>query len=280
MGLLSRCLTRLMLSAVIMCGTSGCARIFFHPMKEYVMLPSDAAIAFEQIELPHGISAWYLPANGPVRGTILFLHGNAENISTHIGSVYWMPSRGYNVLLLDYPGFGRSEGSPDFDTSLAVLDLGIEWALASHQPKPLFVLGQSMGGALSITALATSQHKTEICALVAESAFATYRGIARDKLNEFWLTHYLPLPLSYIIPETLSPRDYIAKLSPTPVLLVHGTADPIVGSKHSWELYERAHEPKDIWLVPGGPHIGAFRTEAGREKLLNALARFASRCSN
>ena len=89
----------------------------------------------------------------------------------------------------------------------------------------------------------------------------------------------MPLPLSYIIPDGNSPRNYIAEISPIPVLLVHGTADPIVGSDHSWDLYNHAKEPKDIWIVPGGVHTSAFRDEVGREKLLNELARFATQCS-
>ena len=65
---------------------------------------------FSGVELPmHG---WFLPARGPACATILFLHGNAENISTHIGSVFWLPARGFNVFMPDYRGYGASEGAP------------------------------------------------------------------------------------------------------------------------------------------------------------------------
>ena len=62
---------------------------------------------------------------------VLFLHGNAENISTHIGSVYWLPEQGYEVVLLDYRGYGRSEGVPQLGR---MLDDVLPTVLALTQP--------------------------------------------------------------------------------------------------------------------------------------------------
>ena len=61
------------------------------------------------------LHAWFLPAGGTARGTVLHLHGNAANVSNHLPLVAWMPARGYNVLMLDYRGFGKSEGRPTLD---------------------------------------------------------------------------------------------------------------------------------------------------------------------
>ena len=81
-----------------------------------VLTPARIGLAYQDVYLPtpdgvrlHG---WYLPAQGEARGTLLFLHGNAENISTHIASVYWLPAQHYNVLLIDYRGYGESTGTP------------------------------------------------------------------------------------------------------------------------------------------------------------------------
>lgn len=77
------------------------------PMRPLVRTPAAADLEWEDVSLRAAdgtaLFAWFLPVKaGKPRGTILFLHGNAENISTHLGSVWWLPARGYQVLLLDY----------------------------------------------------------------------------------------------------------------------------------------------------------------------------------
>src|SRR5438128_400135 len=65
---------------------------------------------------------WFLPAKGSPLGTILHLHGNAENISTHFAGVAWMPARGFNVFVFDYRGYGASEGQPDLEGAQKDID--------------------------------------------------------------------------------------------------------------------------------------------------------------
>ena len=115
---------RLLLPALLLL-ISGCTHLIFQPLKPHLIDPAQHGIVAEEhyfttkdkVRL-HG---WLLPAQGESRGTLLFLHGNAENISTHIRSVWWLPKHGYNVFLFDYRGYGRSEGNPTLDGSL--LDL-------------------------------------------------------------------------------------------------------------------------------------------------------------
>ena len=66
---------------------------------------------------PDGLKlhGWHLKAKDKSRGTILQLHGNAENISTHVNSVLWLALEGYDVFNFDYRGYGKSEGSPTLD---------------------------------------------------------------------------------------------------------------------------------------------------------------------
>ena len=60
------------------------------------------------------LHGWLLcPRKESPRGTILFLHGNAENISTHVQSVLWIVDAGYEVFAFDYRGYGWSGGKPD-----------------------------------------------------------------------------------------------------------------------------------------------------------------------
>src|SRR5690606_31944598 len=114
----------------------------------------------------------------------------------------------------------------------------------------------------------------DIRALVVESAFSSPRAIAQEKLAGFWLTwpfQWLPrLTLS----DAYSPLGAVARVSPIPLLLVHGEEDDIVPIAHAERLYEAAPEPKELWRVPGG-HIQAFRTEPMRHRLVTWLWRHA-----
>ena len=93
------------------------------------------------------LHGWFLPAQIPSRGTILFLHGNAENVSTHIGSVAWLPAEGFNVFLIDYRGYGLSEGVPTLDG----LHRDVEAAIAK-----VFTLEGSMKSALRFSVRASA----------------------------------------------------------------------------------------------------------------------------
>ncbi|HKJ87186.1 MAG TPA: alpha/beta fold hydrolase, partial [Gammaproteobacteria bacterium] len=94
---------------------AGCTSLFFYPDREMVLNPATLGLGFERVAFPSTdgvrLHGWYLPAETErTGGTVLFLHGNAENISNHLRIVDWLPERGFNVFLFDYRGYGRSQG--------------------------------------------------------------------------------------------------------------------------------------------------------------------------
>jgi uncharacterized protein len=267
-------LIRLPVMAGLALALCGCTGLIFQPMRELVLTPDEIGLDYREIELQAAdgvrLHGWLLPAAAPPRGSVLFLHGNAQNISTHIASVAWLPAEGFDVLLLDYRGYGRSGGSP----SLAGLQLDFEAALDSLLARPetkagpVIVFGQSLGGALAITALAGSPRRKQVRALIVEGAFTSYRALAREKLADFWLTWPLQAPLGLAIDDRYRPIDAIGELAPMPVLIVHGEDDRVVPPDHAIALYEAAWPPKTLWLVPGAGHIHAFTTAANRARLI------------
>lgn len=76
----------------------------FHPTRINYSEPSKLGIETEDIYLPGSdgvvLHGWRLPVVGQSKGSVVFLHGNGENISSHIGGVYWLPQYGYEVFLL------------------------------------------------------------------------------------------------------------------------------------------------------------------------------------
>ncbi|MCC2657786.1 MAG: alpha/beta hydrolase [Panacagrimonas sp.] len=216
------------------------------------------------------LHALFLPAQREPRAAVLFLHGNAENVSSHVYAVNWLPAEGYSVLALDYRGYGRSEGAAGVDAIHEDAQSALEW-LAAREPgrdAPLIVYGQSLGGSVALRLAAATPLRDRIVAVVAESAFASYRGIAREKLAQAWLTWPLQWPLSLLISDRRSAIDVVDRISPIPLLLIHGQRDTIVDAAHSQRLYDAARDPKALWLIPEGRHIDAARRDPTRARLL------------
>jgi len=267
--LLFLCLSWLLLSA--------CTSLFFHPQARLVRTPTQLGLAYEDVYFMAAdgvrLHAWWLPASTEkVAGTVLFLHGNAENISTHIGSVAWLPSQRFNVFLFDYRGYGLSQDKPH----LKGLHLDVEAALTTviqrvGTSSKLIVFGQSLGASLAITSLAISAHRHLIKALVIDSAFSSYRDITREKLANFWLTWAFQLPLSLAVNNTYRPLEDIARLAPIPILIIHGTADKTIPAHHAQRLYAAAGEPKQLWLIPNKYHIQSLSSANVRQRLLEYL---------
>ena len=103
-----------LLLAALLWGSCGLGDgFFFKPNAvEYAALPRGA----EELTFvaPGGplLHGWWLPATAPVRGTVVFCHGNARNLTWHAQYVQWFTRYGFQVLLFDYRGYGRSDGSP------------------------------------------------------------------------------------------------------------------------------------------------------------------------
>lgn len=270
-----RSLTALLAACVL----AGCTHVFFQPSSVLVATPGLYGIDYQPVELRAadgtGLFAWFMPARGDAKATVLYLHGNAENISTHFANVAWMPAAGFNVLALDYRGYGGSDGRP----SLAGVQLDIDAAMrtllerADVDPQRIIIFGQSLGGALAIYYAAHSQYRNHVRAVIADSAFADYRLVAREKMADLFLTWPFQWLPKFTVDDDYSPRAAVAAISPIPLLLIHGERDSIVPPHHSQILYDAAHEPKELWDIPDAGHIQALRTAAVRKRLAEFLQR-------
>jgi uncharacterized protein len=264
---------------ILAASLSACTNVFFQPQQMQYLTPNEIGLAYEDVYFSSTdgvkLHGWMLPAQGMAKGTVLFLHGNAENISTHIASVYWLPGQHYNVFLPDYRGYGRSEGSP----SLAGVQEDINSAMgyllhrSDIDSDRIVILAQSLGGALAIYNVAHSPYREKIKALISESAFSEYREIVQEKLASFWLTWPLQWPLSLTINDDYSPLPAVSKVSPIPLLIIHGDKDNVVPLPHGQALFAAAGQPKEMWIVPDGGHTEAFRHKQYQNQLLEYLER-------
>jgi hypothetical protein len=262
---------------VALLAVAGCTAIFFQPHRLQVSTPDRLGLAYEDVRFraSDGVElfGWFLPAKGRALGTILQLHGNAENISTHFTSLAWMPARGFNVFIFDYRGYGASEGEP----SLEGVQLDIDAAMATLLARSdidkarIVIYGQSLGGALAAYYVAHSPRRDRVRALVLESAFSDYIDIAREKFADHWITW----PFQWIpylsVDDRFSPLPAMAKISPIPLLILHGDQDRVVPVHHAQRLYDAALKPKQLWIVPGAGHIQTTATAAQRDRLVAYL---------
>lgn len=257
---------------------TACTYLAFQPMRQHVLDPAQIQLQADDywITTSDGVKlhAWMLPHQGIEKGTVFFLHGNAENISTHIGSVWWLPKHGYNVFLFDYRGYGKSEGEPSLPGIQLDMAAALDWLfqrkdIDTHR---IVMFGQSMGGATAITGLPDSPYRSHIRGLIIEGSFTSYRELTRELLGNSWLTWLFQWPLSLTIDDTYRPIDSIRKLGDIPLLVIHSRSDDVIPFHHGEALFAAAPDGnKRFWPVDNARHIAAFTEELNQKRLVDYL---------
>lgn len=272
-------------SSVFLTACSNLTGLLFYPQSQYLRTPEDVQLDYEDVILHASdgtkLASWFLPAqdtsphfqNAPSNNEkspiILFLHGNAENISTHIGSVYWLPSEGVNVFLLDYRGFGHSKGTPFIPAVFQDVEASLIWLRQRFPERRIYILGQSIGAAIATTSMAMFKDKYSVSGLILDAGLTGYRDIAQDVLGRSPIT-WIAWPLTWLLPTKWDPMEYIAQISPKPILMFHSKDDAVLPYDSGLELFEQAKEPK-TWQESKGGHIQSFNFLDNRDVLMDFL---------
>ncbi|MCQ9391182.1 alpha/beta hydrolase [Pseudomonas viridiflava] len=258
---------------------AGCSSMLFYPEPGLPFTPEKARLEYRDVNLTAAdgtrLHGWWLPAKAgvPVKGTVLHLHGNGGNMSWHLGGSWWLPEQGYQVLMLDYRGYGQSQGEPSLPAIYQDIQAAFDWLKAAPevQGKPLVVLGQSIGGALAVHYL--SEHPDErsrIKALVLDGVPASYRDVARNSLSNSWLTLPFRTPLSWFIPDGDSAVNGLPRMAGTPMLIFHSMDDTLVPLVNGISVYKAAPPPRVLQLTRGG-HVQTFADPLWRQVMLRYL---------
>jgi fermentation-respiration switch protein FrsA (DUF1100 family) len=189
---------------------------------------------------------WSAPADWePARGALLYCHGNAGNLSHRgPGIQRWHEQLGVGVLIFDYPGYGRSGGTPSEAGCYAAADAAYDWLTQARAVRPETILmhGGSLGGAVAIDLAARRPHR----ALVLVSAFSSLEEMAHRQFP--WL------PTRWLVRDQWDNLRKI-RLCRRPVFIAHGTADHVVPYAQGERLFAAAHEPKEFFPMPGYDHL-------------------------
>ena len=247
----------------------GIAIVFSSLESSLVFRPSSAAESWlgpvdartEDIDLADAngtkLHGWWLPPARPGAGAVLVAHGNGGNIS-HRGQLAADLRRtlGAGVFLIEYPGYGKSEGTPSERGCYAAGDAGYRWLTdeAKIPPGRVVLMGESLGGGVAVDLATRHDHR----ALVLLCSFTSLPAAA--KYHFPWLPTYTLMRARF---------DNLAKIGQChrPVFLAHGTADEVVPFGHAEQLFSAANQPKDLYRLEGAGHNlllidGYFRTLA------------------
>ena len=245
---------------------AGCSSLLFYPQPGLPFTPAKAGLSFEDVELTAAdgtrLHGWWLPAKVgvQVKGTVLHLHGNGGNLASHLGGSWWLPEQGYQVLMLDYRGYGLSQGAPSLPAIYQDIDAAFAWLASDPRTrnKPLVLLGQSLGGAMAVHYLAEhASQRQRLQAMVLDGVPASYRDVGQFALGTSWVTWPLQVPLSWLVPDGDSAIRSIGQLQGTPTLLFQSLDDPVVPLANGIRLYQQAPLPRVLQLTRGG-HVQTF----------------------
>lgn len=258
---------------------SGCQSLFFWPTSALVDSPSQFGFEQENIQFKSidntQLHGWYLHSTLPKHnnlGTIYLLHGNGSNLSYHIANMYWLINHGWNIFIIDYRGYGWSEGEPDFKSVISDAAAGYNW-LKENGDENIIVLGQSLGGAIAVGMLSIHAD-IKVSGLILDSTFDSYRHILQEVLGKSWLFWTFQIPLSWGVPEDYDPQDLISNLSDIPTLIAHSTGDKLINKAHSERLFEKAKGTKALWISQQPGHVTIWNSAPWKNKLICQLNRW------
>lgn len=272
---------------------SGCLNSqFYAPNRIIYDTPENHGLNYEDVSFKSYdgtvLSGWFIKAVGKPVGTIIHFHGNFGNVSYYLKQISWLPAEGFNVFTFDYRGYGKSEGTPDrfgvYQDSVAAMEYITSKAGIDHDN--LLIFAQSLGGANAISVVGNNNF-SGIRAMAVEGAFYSYRTEAHDAISstvgkkvgdvpclslQIWPVSFLAVSDSY------SPGDYIENAASIPVLFIHCTDDEYVNHRHGKLLYDKAKEPKELWLIENCNHLKLFTdSNRYREKLVEYFNNYRKR---
>jgi len=220
--------------------------LLYFPAREIIATPEHAGLSYRDLEFESDdgerLHGWWVEARGDRRGHLLLCHGNAGNVGDRVLHAELLTSVGFDVMLFDYRGYGRSSGRPDEYGTYRDARAARACLLGQPHVDPARViyLGESLGAAVAIE-LATAHPPAGLALL---SAFASVRSMAR--------VHYRVIPPA-LVPDAYPSLDRIRGLH-VPLLVLHGDRDDIVPLAQGQELYEAAPGPKRMCVLRGASH--------------------------
>ena len=238
------------------------------PGRQLNASPDNIGLEFEDVwlEASDGVKThgWFVP--GASARTVLYFHGNAGNISHRLHTIRQFRDLGWSVLIVDYRGYGKSEGRPR--EKGMYMDAQAAWAYLTDvrgiADADIVIFGRSLGGSVA----AWLAWKNSPGALIVDSAFMSVPDVAADV--------YPWLPVRLLSRFKHATGSYVTAVD-VPILVVHSRDDEIIPFHHGESIFAAANEPKSFLELRGGHNDAHFTSEtiyvAGLQQFFESIAR-------
>lgn len=247
--------------------------------------PSEMGLPYENVYLTTSdgveIHGWLLPQEESVsHPTILYFHGNAGNIGHRLPGIkdMYLYLR-CNIFIVDYRGYGNSDGSPSESGLTRDAEAALDWVYA-HQKldsNRVIVFGRSLGGAVAVAL--SELHQDRMKGLILENTFTGIPQMALVLAQKFGFKNARVLwpILWFYVSNPWRSIERIKRLR-LPILFVSGLKDELIPPAHMRELYSNAHASTHrVWHeVPEGQHNNTF--EKGGSTYVELLLKFVASC--
>jgi len=259
------------------------AYVALHPPSRIVgpTLTGPNALALRDIRFATAdgliLRGWHVP--GQNGATVILVHGFARDRSELLLEAQWLAERGFGALLFDTRGQGASEGGHIGFGYPEALDVqaAVDFIRDLSPRERIGVMGYSMGAVAGIQAAAAD---ARIQAVLAVSPYANPRELIKHRLGLaralapfviWWGEKMTGLRFA-----DLNPLVAVAAIAPRSILILEAGDDAMLPPKSGRQLYAAAAEPKELWSVPGVPHVGFVQTapDAYRQRMLDFFERF------
>jgi alpha-beta hydrolase superfamily lysophospholipase len=200
------------------------------------------------------LKGWRFPARGVRRGTLIYLHGIADNRGSSLGAAERFTTRGFAVIAFDSRAHGESGGTACTYGYYEKRDL--QKVLDTVDARPIVVMGASLGAAV---ALQTAAEDPRIDAIVSVEPFSDLKTVATERAP-FFLTSGM-IQAAFATAErqghfslaAVSPELAAARIT-VPVMLIHGALDDQTPPAHSQRIYAALKSPKRLLIADGAGH--------------------------
>ncbi|HEY6117853.1 MAG TPA: alpha/beta fold hydrolase [Candidatus Dormibacteraeota bacterium] len=238
-------------------------------LDDFTFTPFEFQADYEEVELTtaDGVNfgAWHFRQPGSPQ-TVIVSGGHKGQRQGALGIAIALWRKGFNVVLYSYRGMPGSDRAPITFGIKEVLELQAVIAFVRKRISNarIGLLGYSMGAVVSLLGAAG---EPGIQALVLDSPFSDLRTLLVENVRSasklpgtpfVWLAGLMFWMRTRCSLSACRPLDVLSSLEPRPLFFIHGGADNITNVNHSRRLYDRYRGPREIWIVQGAPHTGAY----------------------
>lgn len=221
-------------------------RILFHPVQLKKDHKYDFSEAHEDISIPiteeDNLSlVRFLSKDSVKRGVLLYFHGNKKNISWYAKYPPYFTKHGYDVIMIDYPGYGKSTGKFTERTLYDWSDEVYKLARSRFSADSIIIYGKSMGTGIAARLASLQKCKR----LILETPYYDFPSV---------LKHYLPIyPIDWMIHYKLPTCDFLPHVE-APVTILQGTKDRVITYRNAKRLKPLLKPADEFITIKGGHH--------------------------